>query len=232
MPIEAVTLDIYGTLFDLGPVILPATERILGEEGLEAGAVNFSGLVLHEIFLRLDRYEHDPSAGFQTIREIWSEAFGSVFDGFGVEGDVERGVDIWFELMHSISPFPDVPEAVKKIADRYKVAIISDADDEMLIPAWDKANLPVKHVFTSEAAQAYKIHKDSKIFNMAFESLQVEPHQTVHVGDARADVIGAVNAGARVIWLARDGQTWADNGITPTATARDFDDVLNLLREM
>ncbi len=35
MPIEAVTLDIYGTLFDVSPVFQPATEKILAEEGIQ-----------------------------------------------------------------------------------------------------------------------------------------------------------------------------------------------------
>ena len=232
MSIEAVTLDIYGTLLDLSPIFLPATEKILMEERIEADAAKFSGLVSREILLRLNRYEIDPSAEYQTIREIWAEAFGSVFDKYGVDGNIERGVDIWFELLHSISPFPEVPEAVGEIAARYKVAIVSDADDEMLMPAWEKADLPVKHIFTSEAAQAYKIQPASKIFCMAFETLQVEPHQAVHVGDARADVIGAINAGARVIWLSRDGRPWEDGEFTPTAIARDFNDVISLLGEI
>ena len=232
MSIEAVTLDVYGTLFDLKPLLVPATEKLLAEERIEAEAGSFAELLSRETFLRLARYEIDPSIRFQTVREITAEAFGSVFKKLGVNGNTKRGVEIWFEFLHSIGPFPEVPDAVDRIAARYKVAIVSDADDEMLMPAWDRAGLPVEHVFTSEAARGYKIQRDTQIFAMAFETLQVEPYQAVHVGDARADVIGAINAGAKAIWLSRDGQPWEDGGITPTAIAKDFNEVVDLLGKM
>ncbi len=232
MPIEAVTLDIYGTLFDVSPVFQPATEKILAEEGIDTDTQSFSDIVTKEILMRLDRYEGGNLVEFQPIRVIWEESFRTVFASFGIEGDAGRAVDIWFDLFHAVDPFPDVPEAVNEISARYKVAIVSDADDEMLLPAWERIGLPVEHVFTSEAAKSYKIQPDTKIFNLAFNALNVEPHQVVHIGDARADIIGAVNAGAKAIWLSRKGQPWEDGAITPNATARDFIEVVALLGEM
>ena len=232
MPIEAVTLDIYGTLFDISPVFQPATEKILAEEGIDTDTKSFSDIVTKEILSRLDRYEGDNSVEFQPIRVIWEESFRTAFASFGVEGDAERAVDVWFDLFHAVDPFPDVPEAVNEISARYKVAIVSDADDEMLMPAWERIGLPVEHVFTSEAAKSYKIQSDSKIFDLAFNTLNVEPHLVVHVGDARADIIGAINAGAKAIWLSRKGQSWEDRGITPNATAKNFAEVVALLSKM
>lgn len=232
MSIEAVTLDVYGTLFDLGPLLVPATEKLLAESRIEIEAESFAKILSEETFLRLARYEADPSTRFQTVGEITGEAFGAVFKKMGINGNVKRGVEIWFEFLHSIGPFPEVPDAVDRIVARYKVAIVSDADDEMLMPAWDRAGLPVEHIITSEAAKGYKIQQGTRIFAMAFEALQVEPHQTVHVGDARADVIGAINAGAKAIWLSRDEAPWEDEGIKPTAIARDFNEVVEILEKM
>ena len=229
MPIRAVTLDAYGTLFDLDAVMRPACERLLGEQGIDARAESLMREWTGDFFALLERYSVRAAPGFRTVREITAEALESSFERLGVSGDVTRGVNAWFETVLAAPLYPEVREAVAALAGRYRLAVVSDADDAVLMPAWRSAGLPVDIVLTSERARGYKIDPGGAIFRCAFEALGVEPGETAHVGDSRSDVVGATRAGATAVWLCRDGRRWDDGRAEPAFVARDLAEVVRLL---
>ncbi len=77
-------------------------------------------------------------------------------------------------------------------------------------------------VFTSSSARAYKIAPGGELFRRAFEALGVAPAEVAHVGDSASDVVGAVRAGARAVWLSRKGRDWTDPRAEPAFVARDL----------
>ena len=62
-----------------------------------------------------------------------------------------------------------------------------------------------------------------RIFQLAADGLHVELSRIVHVGDAwEADVIGAVNAGARAVWFAPTDERALPNGVVACRDAAEL----------
>jgi len=220
--LRAVTLDAYGTLFDLDSTIDRSLEAIVEGQGLSTDPRALGKAWTKQFFEMLYAYEGDGDRRFKTIRELTTESLVGAFDEFGVSGDVERGVETWFDHVATSPLFPEAREAVELFLARYRVAIVSDADDDILAPSLEKAGLGVDLVFTSEAERSYKIDPGTTLFARAFEALGAEPSETAHVGDSAADVVGACRSGARAVWLSRDGRDWSDGRARPQVTARDL----------
>lgn len=221
-PLRAVTLDAYGTLFDLDSTIGRSLEAIVDEQGLAADPRALGGAWTRRFFEMLNAYGHDGDRPFRTIRELTADSLVGAFGEFGLAGDVERGVETWFRHVRSSPLFPEVREAVELLAGRFRVAVVSDADDDILAPSLERAGLPVELVFTSERERSYKIDPATSLFSKAFEALDVPAAETAHVGDSAADVVGACRAGARAVWVSRDGRDWSDERAAPHVTARDL----------
>jgi 2-haloalkanoic acid dehalogenase type II len=221
-PLRAVTLDVYGTLFDLDSTIDRSLEAIVEDQGLSADPKALGGAWTRRFFEMLYAYDCEDGCAFRTIRELTVDSLVGAFEEFGLTGDVMRGVETWFDHVRTSPLFPEAREAVEILAERFHVAIVSDADDDILAPSLEAAGLPVELVFTSEGERSYKIDPATTIFSQAFSALGVPPAETAHVGDSPADVLGACRAGAQAIWLSRDGREWSDKRVRPHVTARDL----------
>ena len=229
MTIRAVTLDAYGTLLDLDSQAEPAVRAIVAEQGIDLVPAEVARAWTESFFALLHAYDAEEPLPFRTIRELTAESLGEVLRRFRVAGDVERGVEVWFDHVRAASPYPEAPAAVEALAEKFRLAVVSDADDDFLIPALERARLPIEIVVTSEAACCYKIAPGGSLFQKAFEALGVEPSEVAHVGDSAADVVGAVRAGARAVWLSRDGRGWEDTRAGPGFVARDLAEAAEML---
>lgn len=232
-PIRAVTLDAYGTLFDIDSMMLPAASEIVSRQGLGVSPPALARRWTERFFALLDCYGAGARPRFRTVRELTCESLDACLRELGVRGDVRAGVELWFEHVRRAPLYEEVRAALERLAQRFALAVVSDADDDVLFPPWELARLPVRHVFTSESARAYKIEPGGEIFRRAFEALGVRPEEAVHVGDSASDVVGAVSAGARALWLSRAGASWRAPDCAPDArpwrVARDLSEAAEIL---
>jgi 2-haloalkanoic acid dehalogenase type II len=230
MHLKAVTLDAYGTLFDMEAVMIPAVTEMIAAEGLWLEPRRLSDLWTRKFLRLLHEYGNDAPPGFRDIRDMTTTTLTECYDELGTPtADVARGVEIWFDHVSASPLFPEARAAVERLAERFELALISDADDDVIAPTWKLARLPVEHVFTSHTHRAYKLDPRGTIFRCAFERLGVEPGEVVHVGDSPADVVGAIRSGAKALWVSRDGRPWTDARATPTYVARDMAEAAEML---
>jgi 2-haloalkanoic acid dehalogenase type II len=156
---------------------------------------------------------HTPSAGrnrtldgplppFRPYREEWPEHFAICFEELGVSGDPLRAHDRLVELISEGRAFPETHRAVRAIRDLLPVCLLSNADDDFLLPCLSSNGLEFPVVVSSESARAYKPH--AEIFRHLAKQLDLPPQRILYVGDSRlADIAGAKNAGLRAAWINR-----------------------------
>ncbi|HLF78335.1 MAG TPA: HAD family hydrolase, partial [Dehalococcoidia bacterium] len=88
---------------------------------------------------------HTPSAGrnrsldgpmppFRPYREEWPEHFAICFEELGVKGDPFRAHMRLVELIAEGPAFPETQRAVEAVRRRRPVALLSNADDDFLVP--------------------------------------------------------------------------------------------------
>ena len=93
---------------------------------------------------------------------------------------------------------------LEALRPRYRLAVLSNADDDFLTATLQRNNLRFDTVVTSEQAGAIK--PDPAIFHYLTERLGLQPEQVLYVGDNPVpDVLGPRQAGLRVAWVNRTG---------------------------
>jgi 2-haloacid dehalogenase len=188
------TFDCYGTLIDWETGILSALRPILAAHGKP-----LSDVKILEFYSGLEaEAEHGE---FQPYREV----LHSVVRGFGQRLAFEPSdaeVRSLSESLASWTPFPDTVDALRQLKARYRLAIISNIDDDLFAPSASKLEVPFDFVITAQQARAYK--PSPKIFQLAEQTIRIPRSQWLHVGQSvYHDVIPAKSLGIATVWVNR-----------------------------
>lgn len=211
--VRAVAFDCYGTLLQLEErQFASLIQDMLHRHGVD----HATGEDVWEAWLEASREMskregrnperplEGPEPPFRPFSETWPFFFGEAFKHHSVETipPATAFQHLWDEL--SVAPaYPEVAHVFAELQERgYRVAIGSNADDDHLEHALEKAGIEVEMVLSSEEAQSYKPRKP--FFDQLCERLELEPCEVLYVGDSPwADVTGANHAGLPVYWVSR-----------------------------
>ena len=191
---QVLTFDCYGTLIDWETGIFSALRPLLAAHGKTVS--DFELLNLYsELESEAERGE------FRAYREVLK----SVVHGFGKRlgfQPTESQVRSLPDSLASWPPFPDTVAALRKLKSRYRLAVISNVDDDLFAPSARHLEVDFDAVVTAQQAGAYK--PSLKIFQLAKERLGVAPAQWLHVGQSiYHDVIPAKSLGISTVWVKR-----------------------------
>jgi 2-haloacid dehalogenase len=129
------------------------------------------------------------------------EGFGQRFD-FPV-GNAERGA--LAASVGSWQPFPDTVRALRALKRRYRLAVISNIDDDLFAPTGALLGVSFDSVVTSQEARCYK--PDVAIFELALARLRIAGHQVAHVAEGVTEVPSARRLGCATVWVRRRGRS-------------------------
>jgi 2-haloalkanoic acid dehalogenase type II len=243
--IRAVAFDCYGTLIDFTDV---GFKRIYHEICVMQ-SLGCDGIALWEKWMDIWRrmspmvsdYESPRNEAtswtaasnmlaFRPYRAAWPEHFEACFRELGVTGD---GVSAYEHVRNNLAgapAFEETAEVLATLKTRYRIGILSNADDDFLNACLEKNGLHTEFevIVTSESAGFYKPRED--IFHSFCEVTGLQRHEVLYVGDSQsADVLGAKNAGMPVAWLNRDGASLKEGVPQPDHEIASLCDLLDLL---
>jgi len=233
-PVRAILFDVLHTLVDDSGFPRFQLRRLLADEGIDLEEGEFE-----EVYQTLSKKEYDWEAAaeeepFRSIRDRHRSRLTALYEHFGwdEQRDLERDIELLWQRIATSGLYPEVSEVLPTLAERgYRLALISNADeDDPVIRVILGAGLPVtfEAVVTSQGAGAYK--PAARIFEHALWKLDLEPVETVFVGDSPAsDILGGSRAGLRTIWVNRRGGDYPDRYPGPDATVTDLTGLLDLL---
>lgn len=203
------TFDCYGTLIDWESGILSALRPLLhAHASLRADA---------EILELYGRFEPQAEAGaYRSYREV----LRSVVDLFGAHGGFAPTAAERLSLEQSMAhwkPFPDTVPALSALARRYRLAVISNVDDDLFEDSAAQLRVPFAAVITARQVRAYK--PDPALFHHAIARLAVPKERILHVAQSlHHDVAPAQQLGMATVWVnRRHGRP--GSGATPRSTA-------------
>lgn len=105
-----------------------------------------------------------------------------------------------------MGPHPEVPDALRRLRERYQLAIFTNSDDDLVAPAVAHIGLSFDYVITAEQAKAYKPSR--QFFEYAYRTMGVTKDETVHVAMGMYwDMKARHELGLRGIWVNRRGET-------------------------
>ena len=201
--VKAVVFDAYGTVIDFTePDFIATMAEICADQSLDADAND-----LWQRFLRasyLMRAEHHRDPVYQRYDEAWARQFESVFKQLGLDGDPWRASLRFKSALADAPAFDDARPAIEAIGRHYKVALLSNADDDFLTSCLNRNGLRFRHVLSSEGARAIK--PNPEIFLKMARRLRLPPEDILYAGDNPIpDVLGPARAGMRSAWVNRNG---------------------------
>ena len=189
-----ISFDCYGTLINWEAGILPALRRVLENHGRE-----LADAVVLELY---GEFEAEAESGeYRNYREVLQSVVCSFGTSLGFEPTPSevRALD---QSVPSWPPFRDTVEALRQLAKKYRLAIISNIDDELFAQTSKVLGVTFDTVVTAEQAKAYK--PSLKNFELALKKLAIPREQLLHAGQSiYHDVIPAQSLGLATVWVNR-----------------------------
>jgi 2-haloalkanoic acid dehalogenase type II len=144
--------------------------------------------------------------------------------------DVELHTDDLERIASSpmtMGPHPDVPEALRRLRQHYKLAIFTNSDDDLIAPTVERIGVPFDNVITAEQAQAYKPSRE--FFEHAYRTIGLSSEETVHVAMGMYwDMKARYELGFRGFWVNRRDETGNPDWL-PYTEVLDVQGAANLL---
>jgi 2-haloacid dehalogenase len=114
--------------------------------------------------------------------------------------------------------FPDSSPALQALQEKYKLAIISNIDDDLFTFSARKLQVQFDWVITAQQARSYKPSLQN--FHLAFERIGLPRTKMLHVAQSLFhDIVPAKALGLSTVWVNRRHNK-AGFGATPPAQAR------------
>jgi 2-haloacid dehalogenase len=191
---QVLTFDCYGTLIDWETGIFSALRPILAAHGK-----NLSDFELLELYSELEaETEQGEFRPYRQVLETVVRGFGERLGFHPTDAQVRS-------LPGSLAnwpPFPDTVAALHRLHTRYKLAILSNVDDDLFAATARRLEVAFEHVITAQQARAYK--PSMRIFELAEQRLGVPRSQWLHLGQSiHHDVIPAKSLGIASVWVNR-----------------------------
>jgi 2-haloacid dehalogenase len=191
---EILTFDCYGTLIDWESGILSALHRILKAHGKKIDDAAM-------LKLYADFEQRSEQGTFLLYREVLASVVRQFGDHLGFTPTTAE-TDSLPDSLTSWKPWPDTVQALRRLKTRFRLAILSNVDDDLFAGTRPQLGVEFDEVITAEQARAYK--PSLKLFKLALSRAQAPAHRVLHVGQSiYHDVIPAQALGLATIWVNR-----------------------------
>jgi 2-haloacid dehalogenase len=191
---EILTFDCYGTLINWEAGILPALHRILSAHGQKLEDATL--LKMYGDFEQLS--EQGDFHPYRKVLESVVRRFGAQL-GFTPTDEEARSLP---ESLPNWRPWPDTVAALRQLKSRFRLAIVSNVDDDLFAGTRPQLGVEFDEVITAQQAQAYK--PSQKMFELALSRIHAPAHRVLHVGQSiYHDVIPAQVLGLATVWVNR-----------------------------
>jgi 2-haloacid dehalogenase len=204
---DALSFDCYGTLIDWESGILAALRPIVAAHGVSASDAE----LLHHYAAIEPQIQ---AGGYLRYREVLRQVVVRLGMQLGfTPSQAEK--DSLPESLKSWQPFPDTVPALRRLKARYRLAIISNIDDDLFAASARLLEVPFDQVITAQQVRAYK--PSPRNFEIALQRLAIPPERLLHVAESLFhDVAPARRLGITSVWVNRRA---AKGGVAASGTA-------------
>jgi 2-haloacid dehalogenase len=206
--IRVCMFDQYGTIVDMQKGLSEVVTPYLKEKGWTGKPDSFVTWWRRTHFENsmidaLLHKEHTP------YREIGHRAVAYTLERAGIAYTMDE-VRYLVAQIERLKPFPDVPAALARLNTRYKIAVLSNGDPDMLEAARAFHGIAFDAVISVAVANSFKPHVGT--YTRAAQIMAVKMDEVLFVANHAFDCIGAKAAGMHTAFIDRRSRPF---GITP-----------------
>ena len=207
---DVLTFDCYGTLIDWETGILDALRPVFA-----AHRVDLTPERTLELYGELESAaERGPYREYKAILRTVLEGLGTRFGFTATANELEQfstSVKDW-------PAFPDSAAALQALHKKYRLAILSNIDDDLFAHSAQRLQVRFDWIITAQQVKSYKPSLNN--FRMAFGRIGVPQNRILHVAQSLFHDIAPANAlGLSSVWVNRRHKK-EGSGATPEAQAR------------
>jgi len=218
---KVLSFDCYGTLIDWEKGILTALQSVLSRAGV---TINEEKLL--ESYGELESAEEvGPYIDYKTVlRNVLDELekrFGFV--------PLEEELIKFSQSVGDWPPFEDSSEALQKLRSKYRLAILSNVDDDLFTKSAAKLEVMFDFVVTAQQVRAYKHSRRN--FEELLNAIDVLPKHLLHVAqNCYHNIAPARKLGLQTVWINRRWGKKSSGAILPGNAKPDaeFHDLTSL----
>jgi 2-haloacid dehalogenase len=197
--VKVCMFDQYGTVVDMQTGLVEVVTPYLRAKGWTGRPdafvtwwrrTHFENSMIDALLQR----EHTP------YREIGERAVAYTLERARIPHTADE-VRYLVAQIERLKPFPDVPEALARLRAKYRIAVLSNGDPDMLEAAKPHHGIDFDALISVAAAGAFKPHVAT--YRKAAELLQVRMDEVLFVANHAFDCVGAKSAGMRAAFIDR-----------------------------
>ena len=171
-------------------------------QGIDADGADVWKRFLKASYVMRSEHHHDPV--YKRYHDAWADQFVYVFNGMKVDANAGMAADHFKARLAGAPAFEEVYSVIEALRPHYRLALLSNADDDFLEEALANNGLEFDTVVTSEQAGAIK--PNPAIFHYMCDRMEMAPPDVLYVGDNPIpDVLGPSRAGMPSAWVNRFG---------------------------
>ena len=210
--------DFYGTVVDMQSGLEEAIAPFLRARGSQRSPgqlvtrwrrTHFENSMIDALLQR----EHTP------YRVIGERAVSYTLERHGIDHTPADAAGL-VAAIERLKPFPDVPAALDRLRGRYRLAVLSNGDPDMLERGVAFAGVPFDRVISVAEAGAFKPHRAA--YAKATGVIGAGPEEVCFVANHAFDVVGAKAFGMRTAFVNRRGVPFGGWQYEPDLVVADF----------
>lgn len=206
---EVLSFDCYGTVIDWEKGILGALQPVF-----KAHNTDLSDEQTLELYAELEP-EAQREGQYVKYREVLREAVREFGHRLGFTPS-ESELNCLANSLKDRLPFPDTVPALKTLKKNFRLAVISNIDDDLFAFSAKRLGVEFDWVITAEQVESYKPSR--RMFEYAIEKIGYPPERMLHIAQSvYHDIIPAKAMGLSAIWVNR-GKGQENSGATRPAS--------------
>ena len=212
--IDVVSFDCYGTLIDWESGILGALASFRAEHRIRATDDEL-----------LEQYAALESVMQSGEYLPYKDVLRGVMRGFARRASIPEDrldADVLVNSLANWRPFPDTVAALRRLEQRFRLAIISNIDDDLFAHTARHLEVPFDFVVTAEQVGAYK--PSPRNFAHAHDVLGVPKARWLHVAQSQFHDIEPARAfGLATVWVNRRAGKHGAGATVPSSATPDLE---------
>lgn len=223
--IKVVMFDQYGTVVDMQAGLTEIATPFLKQKGWNGNPGSFVTWWRRTHFENsmIDALLHKVHTSY---REIGHAAVAHTMDRAGIDYTPEE-VKYLVGCIERLKCFPDVPDALARLRRKYKIAVLSNGDPDMLEAAKKHHGIPFDEVISVAVANSFKPHVAT--YTKAAEIMKVRMDEVLFVANHAFDCIGAKAAGMRSAFIDRRKRPFGHTPYQPDIRVDDMSSLADLM---
>jgi len=216
-----ITFDCYGTLIDWKSGMKNALRNLTKRRNISFDIESLPERYI-EIELEIEK------EGYRKYKEVLGLGVRRLFEEKGIMLSSEEE-KIFADSINTWPPFNETTEVLRKIKEKYKLAILSNIDEDLIKHSIKLIGVEFDGVITAEQVKSYKPSHGH--WKRMMDVFKIPKENVLHVAASYVhDIVPAKELGFQAVWINRKDEK-LKGSIKPDYEFRDLRPLVNFLEK-